>query len=529
MYKSNSIRKRILAAAAAGILLLSLPMSGCNKENNDESSVPQSSKDTKFGDNIVAQSESYKISFPLMQYLYNSLYYRFLDSYGSYYFDTSKSLSEQYVDADNTQSWHDYFVEMSKNYIQQTIVFAEAGNEAGTKITDENLAAINTQFDKMEEEATEKGLSLDEYIKKNYGDGVTREEIEKLMKMSYLAQNYANDLYDSFSYTDEQLEKYYSENKNQFSYADYMSYSFSYSTINDEGTSMVIDEEKKTESKEYADALANCKTSEDFEEYIKKYLKANPSLVSMTTASAEASVTEEDFNQAVDNQAQSAYSEFVPYSDSSDVLQWVFEDGRKEGDTTVIDTGAGYVAVLILKPAYRDEAITRDIRHILVAINENPAEGEEKVTDAQAKEKAEQIYREWLAGDATEETFAELAAKYSDDPGSASNGGLYEDVREGTMVQPFNDWMFDSSRQGGDHDVVKTDFGYHVMYFVKTGKEAWKSSVDQALREQSRSEKYEDLSKKYTVEIDDTALNDMEIIVPETETEENSESTESSE
>ena len=34
------------------------------------------------------------------------------------------------------------------------------------------------------------------------------------------------------------------------------------------------------------------------------------------------------------------------------------------------------------------------------------------------------------------------------------------------MVPTFNDWCFDESRQEGDTGIVKTDYGYHVMYFV---------------------------------------------------------------
>jgi len=34
------------------------------------------------------------------------------------------------------------------------------------------------------------------------------------------------------------------------------------------------------------------------------------------------------------------------------------------------------------------------------------------------------------------------------------------------MVTAFNDWCFDPARQTGDTDVVKTEYGYHVMYYV---------------------------------------------------------------
>ena len=91
-----------------------------------------------------------------------------------------------------------------------------------------------------------------------------------------------------------------------------------------------------------------------------------------------------------------------------------------------------------------------------------------------AKAKAEQILQEWSAGEATEESFADLAEKYSEDPGSSSNGGLYSHVSQGQMVEEFNAFCFDENRQPGDTGVVYGSnggyAGYHVMYFVGTEK-----------------------------------------------------------
>ncbi len=62
-------------------------------------------------------------------------------------------------------------------------------------------------------------------------------------------------------------------------------------------------------------------------------------------------------------------------------------------------------------------------------------------------------------------SFAFLAAENSADTGSASNGGLYEEIYPGQTVDAFDAWCFDASRQPGDTDIVETQYGYHVMYF----------------------------------------------------------------
>lgn len=116
------------------------------------------------------------------------------------------------------------------------------------------------------------------------------------------------------------------------------------------------------------------------------------------------------------------------------------------------------------------DSVSVDVRHILIY-----PEGADSATVrteefseeswAAGKENAETILNEWLAGDKTEESFAALAQQHSGDPGSAANGGLYTGVTEGQMVQSFNDWCFDASRQIGDYGIVQTEYGYHIMYF----------------------------------------------------------------
>ena len=76
-----------------------------------------------------------------------------------------------------------------------------------------------------------------------------------------------------------------------------------------------------------------------------------------------------------------------------------------------------------------------------------------------------------------EEHFAELAQQKSSDTGSSANGGLYENVAPGQMVEAFNDWIFDTSRKAGDVGIVETDYGCHLMYFVGPGKYSFRDSL----------------------------------------------------
>ena len=126
---------------------------------------------------------------------------------------------------------------------------------------------------------------------------------------------------------------------------------------------------------------------------------------------------------------------------------------------------------------YEQSGITKDsksvdVRHILVQIKGGTTaeDGSTTYSDEEWKtceEAAQAILDQWLSGDKTEESFAALAGEKTEDPGSQQSGGLYQQVVEGQMVPEFNDWCFDESRRYGDYGLVKTDYGYHVMFFVK--------------------------------------------------------------
>lgn len=151
------------------------------------------------------------------------------------------------------------------------------------------------------------------------------------------------------------------------------------------------------------------------------------------------------------------------------------------------------------------ETCTVDVRHILIR-PEGGTPSEDGTSTVYSEEeweacrqKAQQILDTWKAGEATEDSFAELAKEHSAD-GNASQGGLYTDVTEGYMVETFNDWIFDKTREFGNVDLVKTQFGYHIMFFV--GREyTWGTHCADALLADSLQYAIDSAKEKYPMEI----------------------------
>ncbi|MBI4929505.1 MAG: peptidylprolyl isomerase [Bacteroidetes bacterium] len=76
-----------------------------------------------------------------------------------------------------------------------------------------------------------------------------------------------------------------------------------------------------------------------------------------------------------------------------------------------------------------------------------------------AKEKLETIRQEIIAG---KKDFSTAAILYSEDPGSASKGGLYDHVQRGTFVPEFDAMAF-RMKEKEVSEIFETDFGYHIL------------------------------------------------------------------
>lgn len=87
------------------------------------------------------------------------------------------------------------------------------------------------------------------------------------------------------------------------------------------------------------------------------------------------------------------------------VTNWLFDDARVSGDSTVINNGASNYYVLVFRDRYREEYATVDVRHILVSLGEATLsstdegyEEEQAQLKADAKAQAEALLEEWKAG-----------------------------------------------------------------------------------------------------------------------------------
>ena len=146
-------------------------------------------------------------------------------------------------------------------------------------------------------------------------------------------------------------------------------------------------------------------------------------------------------------------------------------DQSKEGD--VIGPFLNGDKIQLVKVYETGEEEQAKVRHILI----NSKDGHLK--DAINKKLADSIL---YAIRIDSSKFSKLVTKYSDDPGSVSNGGVYAWFPKGQMVPEFEDFSF--SKRIGSSGVVKTNYGYHVIQVLGRRDGTFKkiATVDKSIR-----------------------------------------------
>jgi peptidyl-prolyl cis-trans isomerase D len=138
----------------------------------------------------------------------------------------------------------------------------------------------------------------------------------------------------------------------------------------------------------------------------------------------------------------------------------------------------------------------RRASHILVTADKDAAAAERQKARARAEALLAEVRR-------TPGRFAEIAAKNSQDPGSAAKGGDLDFFGRGAMVKPFEDAVF-AMKAGEISNVVETDFGYHVIQLTgqrggeKKAFEAVRGEVEAEVRRQLAQRRFAENAEAFT-------------------------------
>ncbi len=418
----------------------------------------------------------HKISNAELSYFYIDAINNFYSSYGSYAaafgLDTTAPLNEQVYEESSGSTWADYFLEVAEENAQTIYAIADAADAAGYALSEDELTSIETSISSISTYALLYGYSdTTSYLKAIYGNGATEAGYLEYCKLSSLAEAYYSYYSDSLTYEEADLRAVDADNYSAYSSFTYHAYYMATSKFLEGGTtgedgSTTYSDEEKAASVAAAEEAAIALTGDEI----------------TSVEDLDAAIAALPFN-ADSSASSTSYTDTLYSSVSKYYADWIADESRQEGDkayfaytTTSTDedgndtvTVNGYYVVYYISTNDNTFHLS-NVRHILVSFEGGTTDDDGNTTYSDeekeaAKTSAEEILAQWKAGEATEESFAELANTVSDD-GDGTTGGLYEDIYPGSnYVENFLNWALDDHK-AGDTGIIETEYGYHVMYYV---------------------------------------------------------------
>ena len=420
-------------------------------------------------------------------YQYNLTKNNYITQYGSYltYFglDTSKDLSTQMYS--DTLTWQDYFEQNAVESLKQNKALMAEAKAAG--FTYDTTDEYNTFKETIKTSAASAGISEKEYVRSIYGSYATMGRIEEYVKNDMVMNAYYQKLQEDNAPSDDEIQSYYEENKATYDSVDYRLTTIE-ADLPTEPTELADPvEETAADTTGTTDGTAATDSTQD--------TAYQPSDAEIAKAMEDAKVLADDAEQTVAKDGE-AHENEKKSSVNYLISDWLFDDARKAGDTTVItnDNSHCYYVVAFEK-RYLDETPSADVRVIIPT--------EDKT--------GEEILEEWKSGAATEDSFAELCKKYTQDTSAVENGGLFEQVTKTGMTEELSNWIFDNSRQAGDTVAITVSDTTYVLYYIGQDQPEWKINIKNTLVSDTMSQHMQDITADVTVEDPKGKLNYLKV------------------
>lgn len=430
-------------------------------------------------------TNNFEITSGMLSYYFNVQYIAFLNTYGDSLeqigLDTSKPLSEQTCSFSSNTNWYDYFMDIAKERLTQCLVVSEQAEIEGKKLTKAELKEVNDLEKELLADAKEKDLSAEKYIANTFGDTVSLDDIIACTKMEKLTSKYYNNFISTLDTSEGAMEDYFEGHKKTYCTVDYLCFSFPIETSDQLEINKI--HQKAIDLSESNSQEAFIKSAEDF---LRDYYDGNyPDL------------SEKEVDKMIDNAKKNMQVTNASYNGSSTASRWAFNDEREENQGVVIknDEQNSYDVYYLTKLPTRDEHKLTTIRQILI----DPADY--KNTKA-AKSSANKILEQLKEAEFSKEAFIHLAAEYSTDTATATNGGLYEKLTKGALkdAEEIEDWLFFEGRTVGDSTVIETKaYGLHIIYVEDQGDPVWLEQVRQGFQNARFEDYISELSDEYMV------------------------------
>lgn len=410
-----------------------------------------------------------------LQYYYSSVY---SEQAQQYLFNSAQPVKKQVYDETTGQSWYDHLMDLAVESLTNSTALAAKARSEGFTLTEESQSQLDSFLSQLNTAWIGQTTSREALIRANYGPYMTYDRLAELVGQKLLASDYAQAKLDAIDHPDADYQAYYKEHADELDTVTYTYFLFRASLPATDADGNSIERTDEETAAQMEDAKTEQKA---LAEELKSKLESG----------ADPEALAEEYKDRLYSSSLSAHStgsglSYYPYG------EWLLDSARKASDVDLFErdyTSSYNYYVIVYEGRTLVQETAYDVRHILIQAGDgsNPTQAEYD----EAETKAQSVLDEWKAGEATEESFAALVSANTSDTTSASSGGLYSNITTSSNYeQAFLDWATDPARKEGDTGLVKTGYGWHVMYYVASKDPVWKQTTASALRNQD----YENLT-----------------------------------
>jgi len=387
-----------------------------------------------------------------------------------------RPLTTQVFNPDTGETWADFFTDRAIRNMSELVGYYNASIAAGFVLDaeqreriDNAIASVLMEADYYSSVYPQAYATPASYLQALYGASMNENTMRGLIEFIFTGIAFNEHIRDSFYYSDETLEAFYIENRNDF---DIFRYRL-----------MLIHPEPVYQA--------------DFDspdEFMSAQEEALSDSRGIAASIAMGIVSEEDFiteariyDEETFGDRDSTLVEHMGEWKDADFAPWLGEASRRYGDVGTVESEDGTFIVFFIERDGNDY-LTTSMRQILLmreqVYPDFYMEGEDdpeflesfENADMEARARAEEVLELFVLGGSTEDALIELMEEYSDDD---SEGGFYDKIarfhfqdQDGRLVamrvvREIEDWLFDKGRAIGDSQLVHTEaFGYHLLYFM---------------------------------------------------------------
>lgn len=368
---------------------------------------------------------------------------------------TETMLSSPYPDDDSFPTYRDYFRYLTAADLQKMEILYDDATGKGYVIEQSHYERANAYVDWLKSKANELGVPLNTYIKGVFGVQVDEQCIIRVLAKKYFTDDYAQDeKLVELSASEEQAEEAYNESPNIY---DVVSYKLL--RIHFEQRDPAFVETANLRAQQIIEAMGR-----DPSKFEKEAQKIFPK--------GAASNTLEQEDSALVPEAR--YDDFT----HTDFREWLFDDERRAGDSTIIPDEDGFPIILVFVQRHR---MTSPMRSAYI-MTVTPKTKDDQTPDVPGAQTLSQKIYDYIDDS---DSCASIENVFNDNVLSGQLSIQQDDnVYFEKYASSIAGWIFSDDRKFGDKTIIEEDGTFYVIYFLsESSNPEWYDRVNSYIRQ----------------------------------------------